>query len=302
MGAAEDKALAQSESVKVQEDSFVHAYTGGSWQRMAAEDKALAQSESVMVQEDKQVSDAVTWLLMAAEDQTLAQSESFKVQEDRVPDDAGRWYRMAAEDKALAQSESFKVQEDRVPDDATRWGPMAAEDQTLAQSESVKVQEDKQVLDKKWPLMAAEDKVFAHHDGETDLLTVPGKLLVTDVKLWVFDSVEVMEQYVMKNARGVAWKANASHLHRDVRLLSKDLIPHQNVILSCHYHDPAGPMCHVPFVSETFWQTRVQFLDDMSTADLIFTEHKIHPLCKTGCEMKYHVAELLLLSGQPVIV
>merc|ERR1719161_1835223 len=73
-------------------------------------------------------------------------------------------------------------------------------------------------------------------------INVPGTLQHTNTPLWLFDSAQAMEDFAMNGALGVGVKTNASYIDRDVRILSSEAVPHAQVLLTCHYFDPKGPL------------------------------------------------------------
>merc|ERR1712048_400472 len=100
----------------------------------------------------------------------------------------------------------------------------------------------------------------------------------------------------MRGSIGVAIKTDMSYMDRDVKILSSDIIPHASVLLSCHYFDPTGPLCHVPFHSQRFMQAHVHFLDDGTEANLIFTEHHLNPVFNPSGDLQHHLVELIVLG------
>merc|ERR1719468_284747 len=218
------------------------------------------------------------WPSMAAEDAKL---EATMAAQDAM------WESMVAEDVKMQAGPDVQVARTRtIPDSATNhkapsWFNMAAEDAKTRITTQVSRGE-----------MAANVHLISSG------MTPPTNAVFVNPNVfeWKFNtSADVLEYVHSQQNRGIpVLITKPESLNREVDILDTEDLPWDQMLMACHLIDDIT--CHVPFRSQVFTKTHVRFTDTHEEDHLIFTQHKVHPLCVENCEYMHHVSEVLLMK------
>merc|ERR1712048_1154291 len=226
------------------------------------------------------------WRSMAAEDaemQTNAGAKT-KTSPDTMSSKPNQlWQRMAVEDAKTRTSPDVKT----VSSIQGMWFSMAAEDANL---QTTTVQDAK--MQTNAGEMAANVQLISNG------MTPPtnAELVNPNVFQWKFNtSTDVLEYVQSQQNRGIpVLITRPESLNRSVDILGTEDLPWDQMLMTCHLIGDIT--CHVPFRSQVFTMAHVRFSDTQEEDHLMFTQHKIHPLCVENCEYMHHVSEVLLMK------
>merc|ERR1712137_649056 len=83
--------------------------------------------------------------------------------------------------------------------------------------------------------------------------------------------------------------------NRQVDVLSTKDVAWEKVFLSCHVHiDP--PICHVPLLTQSFYQAEVRDLQDGIVKQVLFAQHPKNVSCRWSCDIMTHMVEYALVA------
>merc|ERR1712137_468531 len=83
--------------------------------------------------------------------------------------------------------------------------------------------------------------------------------------------------------------------NRQVDVLSTKDVAWEKVFLSCHVHiDP--PICHVPLLTQSFYQAEVRDLQDGIVKQVLFAQHPKNVSCRWNCDAMTHMVEYALVE------
>jgi len=83
--------------------------------------------------------------------------------------------------------------------------------------------------------------------------------------------------------------------NQQVDVLSTKDVAWEKVFLSCHVHiDP--PICHVPLLSQSFYQAEVRDLQDGIVKQVLFAQHPKNVSCRWNCDAMTHMVEYALVA------
>merc|ERR1712137_1150032 len=83
--------------------------------------------------------------------------------------------------------------------------------------------------------------------------------------------------------------------NRQVDVLSTKDVAWEKVFLSCHVHiDP--PICHVPLLTQSFYQAEVRDLQDGIVKQVLFAQHPKNVSCHWNCDAMTHMVEYALVE------
>merc|ERR1712107_978441 len=198
-----------------------------------------------------------------------------------------RWPRMAAEDAEMqANPDVHMARTKTIPDSASNmrnpiWESMAAEDAKTRITTQVSRGE-----------MAANVQLIS--SGMTP--PTNAEFVNPNVFQWKFNTSAVVLEYVqIQQNRGIpVLITRPESLNRSVDILGTEDLPWDQMLMTCHLIGDIT--CHVPFRSQVFTMAHVRFSDTQEEDHLIFTQHKVHPLCVENCEYMHHVSEVLLMK------
>jgi len=256
------------------------------------------------------------WYDMAREDGRAESNEALSVTLNTSNihgPDAGppHWYDMAREDERTASIEVLAMAGRNadsvdVPTTADAGSHFPAEDEAL-----------RAWMPSSWVKLLASSCIV-EWVGETALKTGAGNveewLDVSTTETvtmeaqrnggvpWVeFSSEASLRAFVNASLQesGSAFLTQSESMLQPVQILDTIEFPRGAVNWTCHMK---LKLCHHPLKDQRFWWTKVRFVDTGKVDVLMFTQHKLHPLCRENCTLGFHTIEIVLLDNMPRIM